>query len=150
MFFVALQGVADKVAFKGMTTDEIKIRLTAFWVLLLGVAYLLLGYSAIPAVLVVDFALRGFNLGKWSPLFRLSAGVAGALHWKGRPVYLPAKRFAARIGLVVSLLILVFAWVSGPVALGLAILLVVFAALESLAGICAGCYLYDFIQRFAN
>ncbi|MBS1607109.1 MAG: DUF4395 domain-containing protein [Bacteroidetes bacterium] len=133
-----------------MTTDEIKIRMTALWVLLLSIGYLLLGYSVIPALLVADFALRSFNLGRWSPLFRLSAGMAGLLNRTGRPVYLPAKRFAARIGLVVSVLMLAFALAGSPVALGLAFVLVVFAGLESLAGICAGCYLYDLIQRLAN
>lgn len=133
-----------------MTTDEIRIRITAFWVLLLAAGYILLGFPAIPIALVTDFALRSFNLGKWSPLFRLSAGTAALLNWKGKPVYLPAKRFAARIGLLVSVLMVVFALAGSPVALWLAVLLALFAALESLAGFCAGCYLYDFIQRVVN
>ncbi|HEY4335324.1 MAG TPA: PIG-L family deacetylase [Puia sp.] len=57
-----------------MTTDESKIRLTAFWVLGLTGIYILTGYAAIPLFLAADFALRSFNLGRWSPLFRLSAG----------------------------------------------------------------------------
>jgi hypothetical protein len=130
-----------------MTIDEIKIRLTAFWVLLLAAGYILLGYPAIPLVLVADFFLRSFNLGRWSPLFRLSAGTAALLHWKGKPVYLPAKRFAARVGLFVSILMAVFGLAGSPVALGLGVLLALFAALESLAGFCAGCYLYDLIHR---
>jgi hypothetical protein len=133
-----------------MTADEVKIRLTAFWVLLLAGGYILTGSPVIPSFLIVDFALRSFNLGKWSPLFRLSAATASLLNWKGKPVYLPAKRFAARTGLLVSILIVVFAFANSPVALGLAVLLAVFAALESLVGFCAGCYLYDLIQRIAN
>lgn len=133
-----------------MTADEVKIRLTAFWVLLLAGAFLLLGSPVIPGFLVADFALRAFSLGKWSPLFRLSATTANLLRWQGKPVYLPAKRFAARTGLLVSILILGFALAGSPVAIGLAVLLAVFAALESLAGFCAGCYLYDLIQRVAN
>ncbi|HTJ14927.1 MAG TPA: DUF4395 family protein [Dinghuibacter sp.] len=100
-----------------MAVDEIKIRLTAFWVLILTVAYIFLGTVTIPVVLVIDFALRSFNLGKWSPLFRLSEWTANRLQWVGKPVYLPAKRFAA---------------------------------LESLAGICAGCYVYDWINRLSR
>ena len=133
-----------------MTADEIKIRLTSFWVLLLAAGYIFFAFPVIPIVLMVDFALRSFNLAPWSPLFRLSAATASRLHWKGKPVYIPAKRFAARIGLLLSILMVVFAFVGTPVATGLAALLVVFAALESLAGICAGCYLYDFIHRVAS
>jgi len=133
-----------------MTTDEIKIRLTAFWVLLLTAGYILFGFQAIPILLAADFALRSFNLGRWSPLFRLSAVVAAFLNWNGKPVYLPAKRFAARIGFLIAVVMALFALAGSPVAVGLAVVLAVFAALESLAGICAGCYLYDIIQRIAN
>jgi hypothetical protein len=133
-----------------MTADEVKIRLTAFWVLLLAAAYLPMKTPVIPVFLVVDFALRSFNLGKWSPLFRLSTATAGLLRWQGKPVYLPAKRFAARTGLLVSVLLLVFALVGSAISVGLAVLLVVFAGLESLAGFCAGCYVYDLIHRVAN
>jgi hypothetical protein len=133
-----------------MTADEVKIRLTAFWVLLLAGGYILLGYPAIPAFLVVDFALRSFNLGKWSPLFRFSGVTASLFRWQGKPVYLPAKRFAARTGFLVSVLMLIFALVGSSVSVALAVLLVVFAGLESLAGFCAGCYVYDLIHRVAN
>lgn len=130
-----------------MTTDEVKIRLTAFWVLLLAAAYIGTGYPAIPLILAADFSLRSFNLGRWSPLFRLSTGVTTLFNWKGAPVYLPAKRFAARIGLLVSALVSILALAASPVAPWFAALLVVFAALESLAGICAGCYIYDLLHR---
>lgn len=133
-----------------MTADEIKIRLTAFWVLLLAASFALLPGIVIPIILVVDFALRSFKLGKWSPLFRLSSAIATLLHWSGKPVYLPAKQFAARIGLLVSIGILAFSFAGSPVATGLALLLAVFAALESLLGFCAGCYVYDLVKSFAN
>lgn len=133
-----------------MAVDEIKIRLTAFWVLILTVAYIFLGTVAIPVVLVIDFALRSFNLGKWSPLFRLSEWTANRLHWVGKPVYLPAKRFAARVGFTFSVLILLFTVFGSPAGFVLAVVLAVFAALESLAGICAGCYVYDWINRLSR
>lgn len=133
-----------------MITDEIKIRLTAFGVLLLIVAYWLTDSIAIPLFLTADFALRSFNLGKWSPLFRLASWVTGILKLKGKPVYMPAKRFAARIGLVFSVLITTFHLAGGSTATVLSIVLAFFAALESLAGFCAGCYLYNFLKRFAN
>ena len=130
-----------------MVVDEIKIRLTAFWVLLLAVSFFFFRIPEIPVVLVIDFALRSFNLGKWSPLFRLSSAVATSLNWKGRPVFLPAKRFAARVGFVLSLLILLFVGLDSPVAVILDGVLSFFAALESLLGFCAGCYIYDWIVR---
>lgn len=133
-----------------VATDETKVRLTAFWVLLLTGAYLLSGITPIFIFMAADFALRSFNLGRWSPLFRLSCLVSYTLKLKGKPVYLPAKRFAARIGFVLSVLVLVFALLYTPLAMALSIVLAFFAALESLAGFCAGCYLYTFIRRFAS
>jgi hypothetical protein len=100
-----------------MTVDEIKIRFTAFGVLLLTLAYIGSGAVVIPVVLVTDFALRSFNLGRWSPLFRLSSAVADLL---------------------------------GPVAVVLSGILAFFAALEPLAGFCAGCYVYDLLRRISN
>lgn len=118
--------------------------------LLLIATYWLTNSLIIPVILVIDFALRSYNLGKWSPLLKLASWVAGILKLKGKPVYVPAKRFAARVGLVFSILITVFQVAGSEVAIILSTVLAFFAALESLAGFCAGCYMYDFLKRFAS
>ena len=51
-----------------VTVNENKIRVIAFFVLILAIVYLFLGLWLIMAFLVVDFLLRTFNLGKFSLL----------------------------------------------------------------------------------
>jgi hypothetical protein len=133
-----------------IVVNEAKIRLTAFWVLLLAISFLLSHQPWIVAALTADFALRSFNRAKWSPLFLLSSIIANVLNWNGKPVFLPAKRFAARIGFMLSLLILLFALLGSLAAVILGGVLALFAALESLVGFCAGCYVYDWINHLTR
>lgn len=88
--------------------------------------------------------------GKVEPFVQASSWLAGALHLKGKPVYLPAKRFAARIGLLFSALILAFHIACISIAIPLSIVLAFFAALESFIGFCAGCYVYNLFKRVVN
>lgn len=127
--------------------DESKIRLTAFGVLLCVITYLLYGGIWIPVFLVIDFGLRSFNLGKFSVLALVAGAVLQLFHWQGKPVYLPPKRFAARIGLLFSVSIFLLHTFHLP-AWPVGVVLAFFAALESLFGFCAGCYVYDFLQRY--
>lgn len=129
--------------------DETRIRLTAFGVLLCVIIYLVFHTIWMPVFLVVDFALRSFNLGRWSILALAAAAVARLLRWQGKPVYLPPKRFAARIGLLFSAAILLLHIYQLP-AWQVSAVLAFFAALEAFAGFCAGCYVYNFLQRFTH
>jgi uncharacterized protein DUF4395 len=156
------------------TANESKLRLTAFFVLVLTLFYLLTGLGLIPIFLVLDFSLRAFNRGEYSPLGNLSGLLARSLQLPIKPVYMPPKRFAARIGFVFFLAIvglhlmtpatgtvrsMAFSTISlsanvtgsTPVASTiLASVIVVFAALESLVNICAGCYVYNFLARLRH
>ena len=129
-------------------TNESKVRLTAFFVLVLVISYLLLKVFLIPVLLVIDFTLRSFNLGKYSPLAFFSELLVKTLKLPVIPVYLPPKRFAARIGLLFSAAILILHLLIPEAVLPVAVVLAFFAALESLFGFCAGCYVYNFLQRF--
>jgi hypothetical protein len=128
-------------------TNESKVRLIAFFVLLLVVIYWLTGLILFPAILVIDFALRSFDRGKFSPLALLSDWIVKTFKLPVKPVYLPPKRFAARIGLSLSALILILYFVNLDTVIVSGIL-AFFAALESFIGFCAGCYVFDFLQRF--
>ena len=128
-------------------TNESKIRLIAFFVFMLTGIFWLTASPIIPAFLVVDFALRSFDLGKYSPLALLSDWLVQTFKLPIKPVYLPPKRFAARIGLAFSIAFLILC-LSGLNTLVISGILAFFAALESFFGICAGCYVYDFLQRF--
>lgn len=127
--------------------NENKVRVIAFLVLLSAGLYLLTGWLAIPILLVVDFGLRSFDLGKFSPFARISDVLVQSLNLGVKPIFYPPKRFAARIGFLFSIAILLLHIVGGGgfVVTGV---LAVFAALESLFGICAGCYVYNWLSPF--
>ncbi len=130
----------------GVKVNENKVRTVAFFVLLIGIAYLFTSYWFLPLLLVIDFALRAFDYGQFSPLARLSDGVVNVLHFPVQLIDQAPKRFAAGVGLVFSTTILTLYFL-GINTLILTGVLVVFASLESLAGICAGCYVYTFLKR---
>jgi hypothetical protein len=130
----------------GVKVNENKVRTVAFLVLLTAIAYLLTGFWPLFLFLLVDFGLRAFDYGKLSPLAQLSDLIIKALHFPVRLIDQAPKRFAAGVGMIFSVLILALQG-AGISAFWVAIVLAVFAALESLAGFCAGCYVYTFLKR---
>ncbi len=128
--------------------NENKARLTAFFVLVLTLVYLRTGFWLIMAFLMVDFALRTFNLGNYSLLGFISDAVIKQLNIKNKPVDRAPKRFAAGVGLVFTAAILVAFFLGLPfVPMVLAVIIALFAMLESFFGFCAGCYVYDFGRK---
>ncbi len=128
-------------------TNESKVRLIAFFVLLSVILYWLTDSIIVPFFLVIDFSLRSFDLGKYSPLGLISDWAVQTFKLPVKPVYLPPKRFAARIGLAFSIAILVLHVLEINTII-ISSILAFFAALESLLGFCAGCYVYSLLQRF--
>ena len=124
--------------------NENKARLTAFFVFILTIVYLLNGFWLIMAFLLGDFSLRAFNLGKYSLLGFISDAIIKQLKIKNKPVDRAPKRFAAGVGLVFSLAILVAGYFHQPlIVYSLSGALLFFAFLESCFGFCAGCYVYS-------
>ena len=128
-------------------TNESKVRLTALFILLFVVLYLVSGKIIFPAFLVIDFALRSFNLPQYSPLALFSGWLVKTFKLPVKPVFFPPKRFAARIGLLFSIVIVALHVVTVNAFIP-AVILGFFAAFESFFNFCAGCYVYDFLQRF--
>lgn len=126
--------------------NERKVRLIAFMVFVLALYYLISNAVFVPIFLVVDFLLRSFGLGKFSLLALFSDQIIRLLQFSYKPVFYPPKRFATRIGLVFSLLILTFHLFDCLPFLP-AYVLAFFAFLESFFGFCAGCYIYNFFVR---
>lgn len=133
------------------TSSESKIRITAFFVLVLIVAYLITGFGVFPILLLADFALRAFNKAAYSPLAFLAGKTATALKLPAKPVYMPPKRFAARVGFVFCMAIAILHYIGMEIsATLLGFVIGGFAALESLAGFCAGCHVYNAWARLRN
>ncbi|SDT09160.1 protein of unknown function [Mucilaginibacter mallensis] len=134
-----------------VSINENKARLTAFFVLVLSVVYLVTGFWLIIAFLLFDFALRSFNLGKYSVLGFLSDAIIKQLKIKNKPVDRAPKRFAAMVGLgfTVAILISIF-FDQTIIAVSLATVLSLFALLEAFFAFCAGCHVYSIGKTIAN
>ena len=130
--------------------NENRVRLTALWVLILLVISLLIQEAAFPIFifLTIDFFLRAFNYGKFSPLNISSGAVVKSLKISNKPIDQAPKRFAAGIGFVLSALAVVLLIIKLPkIILILTIIFAAFAFLESFLSFCAGCHVYTLLQR---
>lgn len=129
--------------------DDVTVRLTAALVLVLAVVALAAHAWWLYAVLAVDFLLRAGWGPSWSPLARVAQKLLRPrLATKPRYTAGPPKRFAAAIGAVFTVAATVL-WLAGttiPVVL-IGAVMVVFPALESLAGICVGCIVFGWLMR---
>ena len=129
--------------------DDIAVRLVAGVVLAVGVVALATQQWWLYAVLAVDFLLRA----GWGP----SASPVAQLvrrwvrPWVGTPPRWtagPPKRFAAAIGAVLTVLATLL-WLAGAIlpVVVIGVVMVVFPALEALAGVCVGCIAFGWLMR---
>lgn len=111
---------------------------------------LLTPYRWVLAYLVLDYALKVVAGFAYSPSCRLANLIARGLRLPERMVDSAPKRFAAVIGLAMSALGLVAAYgfpAASAFFYGVVGTFLVFAALESLAGFCTGCWLYGLLPE---
>ena len=135
--------------------DAVTVRLVATLVLVLATVALFTGRWWLYAVLAADFVLRAAFGPSMSPLAQVS------LRWlRPRLPALPQltagapKRFAAMVGAVLTasaFLMGVAASTGGSAAVtvmfAIGTIMVVFPALEALAGFCMGCFFYSRLMR---
>ena len=129
--------------------DDISVRLIAAVVLVLAVGALAFHQWWLYAVLALDFTLRAGWGPSASPVARLVQSVIRPrVSQPPRYTAGPPKRFAAAIGAVLTLAATVL-WLAGTVVpvVAIGVVMVVFPALESLAGICVGCIVFGWLMR---
>lgn len=138
--------------------NEPVVRIVAFEVAVLAIIYAITtlysstpDFLAIPLFLLFDFYLRGWDLQRYSPLRWLAVQFNNRFLHKQKLIFGPPKFFAAKIGTIINFLI-ISAYICGYEKIGLTLtaLLIVFALLESLAGFCAGCYLFSYYERMKH
>jgi hypothetical protein len=131
--------------------NENKVRIVALLVFLAGISYLIAPNWVVPAVLTIDFFLRGFGKGQYS-LFAIVGGwVVHTLSIPKKPIDQVPKVFAARLGFGMCLFLTLATLLSLTVAgVVIASILVLFSFLESALAFCAGCYVYTFLYYFSN
>lgn len=143
--------------------DAVTLRLVAALVLVLSTAAFVTGRWWLYAVLAIDFALRSAFGPSASPLAQVALRLRPPLGALPQPTAGAPKRFAATIGAVLTaaaFLLGAAGSIGGPaggsaggsagattVAFALGTIMVVFPALEALAGICAGCLFYSRLMR---
>ena len=125
--------------------NERVVRLNALFTMLLALAGILLNSRLALIILMADFFMRAFTPVKTTPLSFLSQKLVKLLRWKKKPIDKAPKIFAARLGFLMTLAI-VLLFLTGLYLASTVItaILVVFAALELFLGFCAGCFLYTY------
>ena len=99
--------------------------------------------------LSIDFYLRSSNLSQYSIIAILSKNILKFLPLEPRPINAGPKIFAARIGLLFSISILVtFLLGFDTASLVIAAILGLCAFLESAFGFCVACEVYPFVYKF--
>lgn len=100
------------------------------------------------AFLLADFFLRSAELGKYSPLAIVSKNILKSLSVKPLLINAGPKIFAARIGVLFSLLVVVFALFELNVAALVTGAVFGFCAfLEAAFGFCVACRIYPFFYK---
>lgn len=122
------------------------VRATALLVAALTIAYLVTRASWIPIVLVIDFVARGFGYRSVTLLGRIAQALVATSSRPAVMIDLAPKQFAARVGLLFSVGIALAQWTVPSIALGLAGVLTLFALLEGVGNICAGCLVYSYVM----
>ncbi|MGV1008756.1 MAG: DUF4395 domain-containing protein [Dermatophilaceae bacterium] len=136
--------------------DAVTVRLVAALVLLIALLALLTGRWWLYAVLATDFVLRSAFGPSMSPLAQVATRwVRPHLDALPRRTAGAPKRFAATLGALLTTgaaMLGMAASASGSeglrqAAFALGSIMVVFPALEALAGVCVGCVFYTHLMR---
>lgn len=129
--------------------DDVTVRLIAAVILVLAVVALAAHQWWLYAVLAADFALRSGWGPSASPVAILvNRWIRPRVAVKPRYTAGPPKRFAAAVGAAFTLAATIL-WLAGasvPVIV-IGVVMVVFPALESIAGICVGCIVFSWLMR---
>ncbi|MDX6556125.1 MAG: hypothetical protein QOD86_2320 [Miltoncostaeaceae bacterium] len=130
--------------------NEVSARLVAGGVIAMCTATVALDQPWITAVIAYGFVARALTGPTLSPLGQLvTRVVTPALGLTSRPVPGPPKRFAQAIGAVVSTAaaVLALGLDAKEAAYGLLGLMIIFASLEALFGLCLGCRVFALLIR---
>jgi hypothetical protein len=96
--------------------------------------------------LMADFFIRGFTDMKFSPIGWVSYSMSNALNLSVKMIDKAPKIFAARLGfLMTSLLAGLFILQFPLAAMVVAGILIFFAAMELVFGVCVGCLIYTYL-----
>jgi small-conductance mechanosensitive channel len=121
-------------------------RINALLAILLVLTWFVLDSPFFIVFLMADFYIRAFTKLKYSPLSYLSFQMVNAFQLDKKVIDKAPKMFAARLGFLMTLTITIL-FLSGfnTAALAVAGILVFFASLEFVLGLCMGCIMYTYL-----
>lgn len=130
--------------------NEKAARTVAGGVVVLTVTALTTQWHWLTAIIALGFLARVLTGPALSPLGQLATRVIAPRLGPTRPAPGPPKRFAQAIGLVLTTTAAVSALVfDNPLVANILLgVLVLFAALESALGFCAGCWVFGYLMRW--
>jgi len=100
------------------------------------------------ALLAIDFMFRGFFDGRYSLIKYFGQQINKSLNLKPNQINAGSKIFAAKIGMLFSLLIFAFLLADLPfLGTSFAIILAILASLEAILKFCVACHIYSFIFK---
>lgn len=117
---------------------------------MLNITILATGWYALTALLLAGFVARVLAGPRFSVLGQFATKVVSPRLGAPRMVPGPPKRFAQLVGVIFSGAALL-AWAvfgTTTVAFVLLAVLATFAALESVVGFCAGCFVFGYLMRW--
>ena len=129
--------------------NEIKVRIIALQVLIISTLYVITAWPPLIVFLLADFFARGFGFYKFSLLAQVASGVISLFSLANRPIDQAPKQFAARVGIVLCLVILIFHSGFPLTAVTFGVTFSLFSFLESSIGFCAGCYVYSIAKKLS-
>jgi hypothetical protein len=143
MKYYALCPVSEK------KINERVARLNATFTVLLISVFLITYNIYFVVFLAFDFYLRTADLAKYSLVAIFSKKIARYLQVKELLINAGPKIFAARIGLILSGLIIILYILNAKIpALVIAGILGLFSLLEAAFGLCVACEIYPYVYRF--
>jgi hypothetical protein len=132
--------------------NESVARVAAFFTIVITIIGVYFKSPYIIAGLAIDFYLRAFTSGKYSPLKAIAKTVASYIGLPWKQTDAAPKKFAAAVGFVFTVAIAILFFLNYEIlAYVVTGVLLVCAALESFAGYCVGCVVYTYtIRPFLN
>lgn len=128
-----------------LRVNENVVRIVAALVILLVALYIYTGSPYFIFLLIIDFYIRAFTALPFSPLGWTAKRISAFGRLREIIIDKAPKIFAARVGFLFTLAILLLFYIHPPSSIVVAFVLIGFAALEALFNICVGCLVYSYI-----
>lgn len=131
--------------------NEQVARLNAVVTFVLAVSFIIFNFWPGLLFLMIDFIIRGFFDGRYSPLSSVNKQIAKQLNLKVKMINAGPKIFAAQVGGTLSALALLTSLLDCSVfCIAAAGILAFFSLLEAAFSYCVACQLYPFFRKSVN